>query len=66
MYKRQVIGDATVADKSTTDGDRGVVKGGKSVIVNAMSDELTKVDGSVTDDVSCREGANGTIFSDQI
>jgi len=58
-----VVGDATVARKSTTDGDRGVTKGGESVIVNAMSDELTKVDGSATDDVSCRNGANGTIFS---
>ena len=58
-----VIGDAVVAHGSTTDGDRGVVEGGKSVIDNAMSDELTKVDGSVTDDVSCRDGVNGTVFS---
>jgi len=58
-----VIGDATVARESTTDGDRGVVKGGESVIVNAMSDELTKVDGSANDDVSGRNGVNGTIFS---
>ena len=50
MYKRQ-------------DGDRGITKGGESVIVNAMSDELTKVDGSVTDDVSGRNGVNGTILS---
>jgi len=58
-----VVGDVTVARKSTIDGDRGVTKGGESVIVNAMSDELTKVDGSATDDVSCRNGENGTIFS---
>jgi len=58
-----VVTDAVVARKSTTDGDRGVVKGDKSVIVNAMSDELTKVDGSVTDVVSGRNGVNGTIFS---
>jgi len=61
-----VVGDATVARKSTTDGDRGVVKGGESVIVNAMSDELTKVDGSATDVVSDRDGVNGTIFSNDI
>ena len=58
-----VGGDVTVAHDSTTDGDRGVVKGDESVIVNAMSDELTKVDGSVTDVVSCRHGVNGTILS---
>ena len=58
-----VGGDVTVAHDSTTDGDRGVIKGGESVIVNAMSDELTKVDGSATDDVSGRNGVNGTIFS---
>jgi len=58
-----VIGDTTVAHKSTTDGDRGVVEGGESVIVNAMSDELTKVDGSATDDVSGRNEVNDTIFS---
>jgi len=58
-----VVGDATVARKSTTDRDRGVVEGGKSVIVNAMSDELTKVDGSVTDDVSGRNEVKGTILS---
>jgi len=61
-----VVGDATVVRKSTTDGDRGVIKGGESVIVNAMSDELTKVDGSATDDVSGRNGVNGTIFSNDI
>jgi len=61
-----VVGDATVARKSTTDGDRGVVKGGESVIVNAMSDELTTVDSSATDDVSGRDGVNGTIFSNDI
>ena len=61
-----VIGDATVARKSATDGDRGVVKGGKSVIVNAMSDELTTVDSSATDDVSGRNEVNGTIFSNDI
>ena len=58
--------DATVADKSTTDGDRGIVEGGKSVIVNAMSDELTKVDGSATGDVSGRNEVGGTIFSNDI
>jgi len=58
-----VVTGAVVAHKSTTDGDRGIVKGGESVIVNAMSDELTKVDGSATDDVSGRNGVNGTIFS---
>jgi len=61
-----VIGDATVARKSTTDGDRGVVEGGESVIINAMSDELTKVDGSATDDVSGLNEVNGTIFSNDI
>ena len=58
-----VVTDAVVAHESTTDGDRGVTKGGESVIVNAMSDELTKVDGSVTDVVSGRNGVNGTILS---
>jgi len=61
-----VVGDAIVAHESTTDGDRGVVKGGESVIVNAMSDELTKVDGSAIDDVSGRNEVNGTIFSNDI
>jgi len=58
-----VVGGATVAHKSTTDEDRVVTEGNESVIVNAMSDELTKVDGSVTDDVSGRDGVNGTVFS---
>jgi len=58
-----VVGDATVARKSTTDGDRIVTEGVESVIVNAMSDELTTVDSSATDDVSGRNGVNGTIFS---
>ena len=58
-----VVGDATVADKSTTDGDRRVVERGESVIVNAMSDELTTVDSSATDDVSGRNEVTGTIFS---
>jgi len=58
-----VVEDATVAHESATDGDRGVTKGGKSVIVNAMSDELTKVDGSATDVVSGRNGVNDTILS---
>jgi len=58
-----VVEGSTVAHESTTDGDRGVTKGDESVIVNAMSDELTKVDGSVTDDVSGRNGVNGTVFS---
>jgi len=61
-----VVGDATAARKSTTDEDRGVIKRGESVIVNAMSDELTKLDGSATDDVSGRDGVNGTIFSNDI
>jgi len=58
-----VVVNAVVAHESTTDGDRGITMGDESVIVNAMSDELTKVDGSVTDDASCRNGVNGTIFS---
>jgi len=58
-----VVADAAVAHKSTTDGDRAVTEWDESVIVNAMSDELTKVDGSVTDDVSGRDGVNGTVFS---
>ena len=33
------------------------------MIVNAMSDELTKVDGSATDVVSGRNGVNDTILS---
>jgi len=58
-----VVADAAVAHESITDGDRVVTEGGESVIVNAMSDELTKVDGSVTDGVSGRNGVNGTVFS---
>jgi len=58
-----VVTDVVVAHESTTDGDRAVTKGGESVIVNAMSDELTTVDSSATDDVSCRNGVNGTVFS---
>jgi len=58
-----VVADVVVAHESTTDGDRVVTKGGESVIVNAMSDELTIVDSSATDDVSGRDGANGTVFS---
>jgi len=61
-----VVGDTTVAHESTTDGDRIVNEGGESVIVNAMSDELTTVDSSATDDVSGRDGVNGTIFSNDI
>ena len=61
-----VVTDAVVAHESTTDGDRGVVEGGESVIVNAMPDEPTTVDSSATDVVSCRDGANGTIFSNDI
>jgi len=61
-----VVTDVVVAHESTTDGDRGVTKGGESVIVNAMSDELTTVDSSATDDVSDRDGVNGTIFSNDI
>ena len=60
------MGDATVADESTTDGDRGIVEGGKSVIVNSMSDELTTVDNSATDDVSDRNEVGGTILSNDI
>jgi len=58
-----VVGDATVAHKSTTDGDRVVAEGNESVIVNEMSDELTKVDGSAVGDVLDRDGVNGTVFS---
>jgi len=58
-----VVTDVVVAHESTTDGDRVVTKGGESVIVNAMSDELTTVDSSATDDVSGRNGVNGTILS---
>jgi len=58
-----VVTDVVVAHESTTDGDRVVTKGGESVFVNAMSDKLTKVDSSATDDVSGRDGANGTVFS---
>jgi len=58
-----VVVDAAVAHESTTGGDRVVTEGDESVIVNAMSDELTKVDGSVTDVVSGRNGVNGTVFS---
>ena len=62
-----VVTDAVVvAHESTTDGDRGVTKGGESVIVNAMSDELTTVDSSATDVVSDRDGVNGTIVSNDI
>jgi len=61
-----VVTDAVVAHESTIDGDRVVTKGGESVIVNAMSDELTTVDSSATDDVSGRNGVNGTIFSNDI
>ena len=58
-----VAADAAVVHKSITDGDRVVTEGDESVIVNEMSDELTKVDGSATDDVSGRDGVNGTVFS---
>ena len=58
-----VVGDATVVHESITDGDRGAVGGGESVIVNAMSDEPTTVDSSATDDVSGGNEVNGTIFS---
>ena len=34
-----------------------------SVIVNEMSDVLTKVDGSAVGDVSDRDGVNNTAFS---
>jgi len=61
-----VVTDVVVAHESTTDGDTVVTKGGESVIVNAMSDELTTVDNSATDDVSDRDGVNGTIFSNDI
>jgi len=61
-----VIGDATVVHESTIDGDRRVVEGGESVIVNAMSDELTTVDSSATDDVSGRNEVGGTILSNDI
>ena len=58
-----VVADAAVAHESITDGDRVVTEGDESVIVNAMSDELTKVDGSAPNDVSGRDGVNGTVFS---
>jgi len=58
-----VVGDAAVAHKSTTDGDRVVTEGNESVIVNEMSDELTKVDGSAVGDLSDRDGVIGTVFS---
>ena len=61
-----VVTNVEVAHESTTDGDRVVTKGGESVIVNAMSDELTTVDSSATDDVSGRNEVNGTIFSNDI
>jgi len=48
--------------KSTTDGDRTIVEGDESVVVNEMFDELTKVDGSAVDDVSNLDGANDTVF----
>jgi len=57
-----VVADAAAVHKSTTDGDR-TVEGDESVIVNKMSDELTKVDGSAADDVSGRDGVNGMVFS---
>jgi len=58
-----VVVDAAVTHKSTTDEDRAVIEGDESVIVNKMSDELTKVDGSAVNDVSDRDGVNGTVFS---
>jgi len=57
------VADAAAVHKSTTDGDRAVVEGDESVIVNEMSDELTKVDGSAVDNVLDRDGVNGTVFS---
>jgi len=48
--------------KSTTDGDRTIVEGDESVVVNEMFDELAKVDGSAVDDVSNRDEANDTVF----
>jgi len=57
-----VVANAAVAHESTTDGDRVATEGNESVIVNETSDELTKVDGSATDDVSGRDGVNGTVF----
>jgi len=58
-----VVTAAAAVDKSTTDGDRTIVEGDESVVVNEMFDELTKVDGSAVDDVSDRDGANDTVFS---
>jgi len=58
-----VVTDVVVAHESTTDGDRVVTKGDESVIVNAISDELTKVDGSAVGDVLDRDRVNGTVFS---
>ena len=51
------------AHNSTTDGDRAIDDGDKSVVVNEMFDESTKADGSVVDVVSVRDGTNGTVFS---
>ena len=48
---------------STTDGDRTIVDGDESVVVNEIFDELTKVDGSAVGVVSDRDGTNGTVFS---
>jgi len=57
------VADAAAVHESTTDGDRVVTERDESVIVNEMSDEPTNVDGSATDDVSGRDGVNGTVFS---
>jgi len=58
-----VVAALAAVHKSITDEDRAVDKGDESVVVNEMSDKLTKVDGSAVDDVSGRDGANGTVFS---
>ena len=60
---RVVVAVTAAVDKSTTDEGRIIVEGDESVVVNEMSDELTKVDGSAVDDVSGRDGVNDTVFS---
>jgi len=53
---------AAVVDESMTEKDGTMDEGDESVVVNEMSDELTKVDGSVADVASVRDGTNGTVF----
>jgi len=58
-----VVAALAAVHNLTTDGDRTTVDGDESVVVNETFDELTKVDGSAVDDVSERDGTNGTVFS---